>query len=88
MHNGTRMFVEPHKAVRIWEVWNDERPARDPREYAICERIKDIYLNSYTAPESYFRRYPERRPERLEPVRIIDRSRERWVPIETRKDLV
>lgn len=56
--DGKKQLVKHDVAVAIWEILNDEvEPSEDQAVY--CEKVADIYLNPYEAPDSYVQRHFE-----------------------------
>lgn len=71
--DGHRQIVNGEQGVAIWRVLNGEvEPTEQQADY--CREIRDLYLNLREAPQSYFDKYPHRRPPSNDAVHVNQTS--------------
>jgi hypothetical protein len=54
--NGKRITLTPQQGLRVWQILNGEREAKE-NEVEFVSSVKAVYLNRTTAPASYIEKY-------------------------------
>ncbi len=58
-NDGSKVMLKPEQALAVWEILIGEREPENDKQESFCCRVKRIYLNRHTAPESYLRKFPQ-----------------------------
>ncbi len=79
------LVMSPRDAAYLWMIKKGYVQPKNEMWRKRAERTKKIYLNPANAPDDYLAERRASSYDSDEPVKVYT---ERWIPIETRKDLM